>query len=147
MGFNLRGGRPKNMGQGNYWVQRHRDEQRRIASREIAAKKAAEKIHAFNEKWDRIYDNYMTYMKSKINQKIEATPAKFRSLQNKSIAAEELRSYINNNIDTATMRDLSKISTMYISIMKLMAKICNEKSEYISESKILIINGNSYNFY
>ena len=29
MGFRLKGGRPKNMKQGVYWVQRHRDDLRR----------------------------------------------------------------------------------------------------------------------
>ena len=29
MGYRLRGGRPKNMRQGIYWVQRHRDNTRR----------------------------------------------------------------------------------------------------------------------
>lgn len=33
MGFRLKGGRPKNMKQGVYWVQRHRDDLRRRGAR------------------------------------------------------------------------------------------------------------------
>lgn len=36
MGFGLKGGRPKNMKQGVYWVQRHRDDLRRRGSRRDA---------------------------------------------------------------------------------------------------------------
>jgi hypothetical protein len=146
MGFNLRGGRPKSMNQGIYWVQRHRDDQRRIANSERAAHKNAEKISSFNEKWRRINNNYQSYMKTKASQTILTTPAKLRFLQNKVEAAAELKEMINDNIESVSMKDLSKLSTIYRDIMKKMAEACGDQVCYKSELKLLTINGKPFDF-
>lgn len=43
MGFRLMGGRPKSMDQGIYWVQRHRDDQKRNASAQASAAAKAQR--------------------------------------------------------------------------------------------------------
>ena len=100
MGFGLRGGRPKNMNQGIYWVQRHLADERRVA-------RANEKAKQFNLRFNRITQNVNSFFDGR--GQIEVNPKSYERINRTMELYNLAREQINSNIEDATFRDLGKL--------------------------------------
>ena len=150
MGFGLRGGRPKNMGQGIYWVQRHLADTRATERRRVTEQRRVEKHNdaatKFNEKWKRIKNNVSNYFDASANIEAKGSLATRDKIVEKINSFNELQSYINRNIESASFRDLSKLSTSGRTCMLVWAKARGQKAAYDADCKILTIEGVAYDF-
>lgn len=146
MGFRLRGGNPKNMGQGIYWVQRHLADQKRMAAAQRRVDRANEKAKAFNERFERIVQNFRHYHLAHKDQTMTITPKRLESLSGKIDGFEELREWINENIDTAGQTHLSRLSTLARSAISICAKIRKQDVHYDGSTKTLKIDDQFYRF-
>lgn len=146
MGFRLRGGTPKNMGQGIYWVQRYQADQKRMASAQRRADRANEKATAFNERFQRIVHNVRDYHLAHQGQQMTATPKKFEAISEKISAFEELKEWIDDNIDAAGQTHLSRLATLARSVISLCAKVRKQDVQYNGSTKILQIDKQVYRF-
>lgn len=150
MGFRLRGGRPKNMGQGIYWVQRHladaRAAERRRDAEQRRVERQDEKARAFNEKYHRVMRNVSDYF-SKYASVDVVTSANIRDkIVEKIDHYNKLNSSMQISIEDSTMMDVSKLATAGRSAMIACAKARGQKAVYDAASKIVFIEGISYDF-
>jgi hypothetical protein len=133
MGFSLRGGRPKNMGQGIYWVQRHRDDLRRRQS-------ANDRALDFNNRYNRILqgfsDVFLAYIGPKGTIEVTANSKLHKSLSRYN----EINSLIEADIDSATQGDLSKLATAAKNTLIEIAKRENWHWEWDASIKSLVLN-------
>lgn len=150
MGYRLRGGRPKNMGQGIYWVQRHLTDSRAEARRIIAEQRRIEShndaVKKFNEKWHRIVRNHSQYYENLEGIEITISTSKFDIINKKAKLYNEISEYIGANIESATMGDLSKMATAARSNMMLLAKALGHQANYDAATKVANIEGIDYDF-
>ncbi|WP_252258597.1 prefoldin domain-containing protein [Erythrobacter aurantius] len=150
MGFRLRGGRPKNMGQGIYWVQRHLADSRAAERRRVAEQRRVEKqneaARKFNEKWHRISSNVTGYFTKYADVDAKASEAKRDKIVEKINEYNNLKDFIQNNIESASMGDLSKLATAGRACVLLCAKARGQKAAYDAGSKILMVEGVAYDF-
>lgn len=136
MPFNLRGGRPKNMGQGIYWTQRHLADTRRRASSRSAAERFNERFFRIDREFHRIYD----VLADKKGNVPVVSGSKL------DIALDEYSSilaYINSDPYTATQGDLSKLATRAKRILTEIAKDRGLRHEWDAKEKILTIDTRS----
>ena len=150
MGFRLRGGRPKNMGQGIYWVQRHLADahaaERRRDAEQRRVERQDEKARAFNEKYHRVTRNVSDYF-SKYASVDVVTSANIRDkIVEKIDHYNKLNSSMQISIEDSTMMDVSKLATAGRSAMIACAKARGQKAVYDAASKIVFIEGISYDF-
>ena len=150
MGYRLRGGRPKNMGQGIYWVQRHladsRAEERRIIAEQRRIDSKNESVRKFNEKWRRILQNHSRYYEKVIGIELTISMSKFDIINKKAEIYNDVRKYIGANIENATMGDLSKMATAARSNMMSLAKALGHEASYDAATKVATIEGVDYDF-
>lgn len=150
MGFRLRGGRPKNMGQGIYWVQRHladsRAAERRHAAEQRRVEKQNEAARKFNEKWHRISTNVSDYFENYAELEVKTSTSTRDKIVEKINIYNNLRQSINANVETATMGDLSKLATAGRACMLLCAKARGQMAVYDASDKTLNIEGVIYDF-
>lgn len=150
MGFRLRGGRPKNMGQGIYWAQRHladsRAAERRHSAEQRRVEKQNEAAKKFNEKWHRISSNISGYFTMYADLDVKTSAAKRDKIVEKINLYNELRELIQSNIQSASMGDLSKLSTAGRACVLLCAKARGQKAAYDTGTKIMIVEGVTYDF-
>ena len=150
MGYRLRGGRPKNMGQGIYWVQRHladsRAEERRIIAEQRRIDSKNESVRKFNEKWRRILHNHSRYYENVKGIELTISTSKFIIINKKAEIYNDISEYIGANIENATMGDLSKMATAARSNMMLLAKALGHQASYDAATKVATIEGVDYDF-
>ena len=149
MGFRLRGGRPKNMGQGIYWVQRHLGDQRAAARADAAAQRrvalANQKAISFNERYHRIVDNVVSYFSANSGP-TEATPRQARALSAKIEEYNSLKTAIDQDIEAARATDLSRLATLARGIIRSCAKMRKQVCEYDAQDKLLTVDDHSFDF-
>lgn len=139
MPFNLRGGRPKNMGQGIYWVQRARDQSRRRAS-------AFERIEAFNARYNRITRQLVSFMKNYGGPSGTVEVVAGSRLDQALDRYNDLKGHIDRNIDAATNGDLSKLATAAKVILVQIAKREGWQADWDVKNKRLVLKGSVYDF-
>jgi hypothetical protein len=150
MGFRLRGGSPKNMRQGIYWVQRHlsatRAAERRHAAERRRVDKQNEVARKFNEKWHRISSNVSDYFTRYADLEAKVSESARDKIVDKINVYNRLKDSIQNNIETASMGELSKLATAGRACVLLCAKARGQKAAYDAGSKILTVEGLAYDF-
>ena len=104
MPFNLRGGRPKNMGQGIYWVQRYQSDNRRRAKSELA-------VLRFNNRYNRITSEFLSIFLPYAGPGGTIEVASGSRLAKALDSYNEMKTWIDRNIDRAGNAELSKLAT------------------------------------
>lgn len=134
MPFNLRGGRPKNMKQGTYWVQRHQaDKARRNKSVNAQLRQ--------KERYDRIFGHLGDFANGETFTTNEKDGAKILELKSKFDARnEEAKS------ENYSRPSVSRFATSTKNLMVSLAKSVSYENYWDSNSKILYINGKEYDF-
>jgi hypothetical protein len=146
MPFNLKGGRPKSMKQGTYWVQRHVADQKREAARQRRIATADAKAAAFNERYSRILQNCMEYHLQHQGTQVETTQKQFERLTEKINQYNELKSWIDGHIDAAKASDLNKLATLGRAIIVICAKTRKQAVYYDASEKKLTVANTVMNF-
>lgn len=150
MGFNLRGGRPKNMGQGIYWVQRNvadqKAEARSAAAEERRVNRLNEAATNFNEKKQRIIQNLKSYIGLNGKIEIENNPKLIETMYKKINKPNAILDAIHDDVESSSMADLSKLSKAVIDCIEFMAKHRNQKISYDKYRKVLSIDDVDYDF-
>jgi hypothetical protein len=150
MGFRLRGGSPKNMRQGIYWVQRHladaRAAERRHAAEQRRAEKRDDAARKFNEKWHRISSNVSDYFEKYADVEAKGSASTRDRIVEKINFYNNLKDSINAHIEAASMGDLSKLATAGRTCMLLCAKARGQMAAYNAGDKTLNIEGKIFDF-
>lgn len=150
MGFRLRGGSPKNMRQGIYWVQRHladsRAAERRHAAEQRRVDKQNEVAKKFNEKWHRISSNVSGYFTNYADLEAKVSESLRDKIVDKINVYNILRGTIQNNIETASMGELSKLARAGRTCVLLCAKARGQMAAYNAGDKTLNIEGKIFDF-
>jgi len=150
MGFRLRGGSPKNMRQGIYWVQRHLADTRAAERRHAAAQRRVDKqnevARKFNEKWQRISSNVSGYFTEYADLEAKVSESARDKIVDKINIYNSLRESIQNNIETASRGELSKLATAGKTCVLLCAKARGQQAAYDAGTKILVVEGVVYDF-
>ena len=136
MPFNLRGGRPKSMGQGIYWIQRHLADKRRRSTSRSSAERFNERFFRIDREFHRIYD-----VLAEENGKV--TVVSGSKLDTALDEYSSLLAYINSDPCAATQGDLSKLATRAKRILTEIAKERGLPNEWSAEHKILMIDERS----
>lgn len=150
MGFNLRGGRPKNMKQGIYWVQRHLADQKRVAAEERKIQKDRQRIAFIDEKFNRIKNNISTYFISikgsdgKIS--IETNERNGEKLSNLFENYNSLMEYIEKDKYGLKLTAFTKLATNAKILVKFTSKLRGDKVSISDDKKILHVNGLNLDF-
>ena len=139
MAFNLRGGRPKNMHQGTYWVQRARDSSRRRVTGEL-------QVLRFNNRYSRITNQFAAVFQSYAGPggTIEVIVGSRLNLSLDRF--NDLKSWIDRNIDNATNADLSKLATSAKNVLIEIAKREGWEASWDATAKQLMLNGRGLDF-
>jgi len=150
MGFRLRGGRPKNMGQGIYWVQRHLADVRAAERRRLGAQRRVEahnqKAEKFHQKWHRISANVTGYFMKYANVDAKGSASTRDKITEQIHIYNELKRSVQANIENAPMSDLSRLATAGRACMFLCAKARGQLADYNAGTKTLIIESVEYDF-
>lgn len=92
MAFNLRGGRPKNMSQGAYWVQRHQADGRKRESAQASAAR-------FDARYERITAQFVEVFRSFADEDGDVDVAIGSTLDAAMDDYNDLKTWIDRNID------------------------------------------------
>jgi hypothetical protein len=139
MGFRLRGGRPKQMRQGIYWVQRARDQQRVRAS-------SYERVVRFNERYNRITGSFLSVYRPHSGADLKVRVANGSRLSDALDRYNELKLWIDANVEHATQSDLSKLATAAKRILIEIAKREAWNWCWEAKAKKLTINNDVLDF-
>lgn len=145
MPFNLRGGSPKNMKQGVYWVQRHLADQKRAAAQQNRVEKEKQRQIYIDEKFERIKSNLTKYSLSIANEKSEinfiTTEVRKENIDNCLENYNSMRIFIEKNKGDISLTALDKISTLARALIKAMALAKGNEYSFDRTSKIVVVNG------
>jgi hypothetical protein len=125
MSFGNFGSRPRAKSSGIYWVNRHLESQRRIASHNDA-------IARFNERWKRLQNIYEDVLSQFVKplQEYEVTAKEFQSLAKYNETARALRQEIARDINNSSQAALSKYATQIKALAMTAIPICHAKGIY-----------------
>lgn len=150
MGFRLRGGTPKSMKQGIYWVQRHvadlKAAQRRREAERAREEKARETVAKLKKKLNRIIENTKLYYSRHADLPITVTEAKHDKISEAVEEYNAMKDLLSKHIDRATMRDMTKFATIAKSVITMTAKARKQAVSYDAKTKILSIDGKNYDY-
>ena len=150
MAFNLRGGSPKSMKQGIYWVQRHLADQKRAAAQQNRVEKDRQRRIYIDEKFERIESNLTKYSLSIANDKstinFNTTEKKKEKLEKCLEDYNSLRVYIKKNKYGIKLTAFNKLSTLARALIKVMASAKGNAYSYDSDRKIVSVNGLKLDF-
>lgn len=144
MGFRLRGGRPKNMGQGVYWTQRHLADQRATARANARIEAANASTAAFNERYSRILRNVKTYFDDAGEITVGAADRDRIAVASDTFSA--LQSAIASDIEGATKTDLNKLATAAKNLISLFGKAKGEAAKWDRSTMMLVMDGRGFEF-
>ncbi|WP_141249506.1 hypothetical protein [Sphingobium sp. D43FB] len=146
MPFNLKGGRPKNMNQGTYWVQRQVAGQTRVEAHERRIAMANEKATAFNERYERIVQNCIGYHSRHQGEAMSGTQKQVTALTEKITEYGNLKEWIDKHIDDAKSTDLNRLATLGRAVIVSCAKARKQDVHYEASSKVLTVSGVAMKF-
>lgn len=154
MPFNLRGGRPKNMKQGIFWVQRHLSNQKRTAVQRNQEIKENLRREFIDEKLNRIRNNVVKYAMSISSEKSEKSASisflidekKAETINKNLDEFNALLEFIDGNKYTIKLTAYNKLSTLGRSVIKSLASAKGQKYEYQKDTKYVKVNGLIFDF-
>jgi len=149
MGFGKFGAHPRSMSNGLYWVSKHLESNRHLATNNNAVEK-------FNDRWFRlqkIHDDVMNQFVIPL-QDFEISQKDFDQLSKSSDLARELRASIKANINTCSVSELSKYATQIKKMALIAMEACrfndvyNNLTDitYSTESKGITVSGQIFYF-
>lgn len=148
MTFRLRGGRPKNKGQGIYWVQRHVADQkaaaRSAATAQRQADKQKEKIDAFVGRYERLFLNVKNFFDEQGEIRVgEKDRDRIATAQERW---EDLRQAIVDDPGSMTHADLSKFATAGKNLISVFAKAAGMHASWMPSLKQLRVGDKRLDF-
>lgn len=139
MPFNLRGGRPKNMRQGIYWVQRERSRSRARVCGELQALR-------FNNRYHRITSQFLSIFQPYAGRKGTIEVRIGSKIDQALDGYNDLKTWIYANIDGATKSHLSKLATAAKGVLVEIAKNEGWAFAWDTSSKALMIKDRKLDF-
>jgi hypothetical protein len=125
MGFGRFGAHPRSMSNGLYWVSKHLESNRHLATKNNAVEK-------FNDRWFRlqkIHDDVMNQFVIPL-QDFEISQKDFDQLCKANDLARDLRVNINANINTCSVSELSKYATQIKKMALIAMDACRVNDVY-----------------
>lgn len=125
MGFGKFGAHPRSMSNGLYWVSKHLESNRHLATKNNAVEK-------FNDRWFRlqkIHDDVMNQFVIPL-QDFEISQKDFDQLCKANDLARDLRVNINANINTCSVSELSKYATQIKKMALIAMDACRVNDVY-----------------
>ena len=108
--------------------------------------KLNQKIAVFNAKYKRIMKNFNDYFSLHASDNIGSDVNLLKKMQSQLDKYYSIYEYIENNVEEASIGDLSKLSTAARNAMVFFAKLKLQSYEYNSQLKTLTIDGIEYDF-
>lgn len=127
------------MGQGIYWVQRERSGGRSRASRELQAMQ-------FNNRYNRITQQFLSIFRPYTGPSGQIDVPAGSKLDTAMDRYNDLKMFIDNNVDNATNADLSKLATAAKNILIEIGKREGWSLQWDPRERRLIVNGQALDF-